>query len=157
MILQNIEFFSTARQFSQADLARRSGLSRQLISVWLNASSKRLNPTTDSLLKLAQGLGVRIQDLVDPIPLLGNPQERQALETSLLWDRLFPSVEHFLGALLRNDLRAIARLVEVYGMFAAAKIVGLVVWNKFQRYARYLPPLRRKQCEALWNYRASQV
>jgi hypothetical protein len=51
---------------------------------------------------------------------------------------------------VRGEGRAVARLVEVYGFFLSARMLGRSVWVRFPQYKRYLPPVRRRQLEELW-------
>jgi len=144
-----------ARGWSQSELARRVGVSRQAVSLWLG-QSPAASVRSHQLVRLSQVLGVPLQRLVDPLPCSA-PEERRRLQATLLWDRLFADLDDFAIAVNRRDLRAVGRLVEVYGLYATEKMVGKWIWSAFPRYRRYLHPARRRQLEALQAWRCNQT
>lgn len=77
--------------------------------------------------------------------------------TALLWDGLYPDLVDFAIAAGRFELRAVGRLVEVYGLYAAAKILGPSVWKRFHEFKRFLHPVRRRQLEALVEWRRNRT
>jgi transcriptional regulator with XRE-family HTH domain len=136
------------RDLSQSDLARAAGVSRQAVSGWMTGKK---DLRVSNLQKLSRTLGLSIDQLIEPLPVLDEIHVVNKLQTALLWDRLFPELEDFVIALVKGDLRAIARLVEVYGLYSAAATVGSVVWKNFSRYCRFIHPVRRQQLEILWK------
>jgi hypothetical protein len=48
-------------------------------------------------------------------------------------------------ALMDREPRAIARLVQVYGLFRSEKIIGRAVWRRFPEYRRFLHPARQEE------------
>jgi hypothetical protein len=102
------------------------------------------------LLRVGEALGVPVEQLARPLPCLG--RERVRLRATLLWDGLYPDLDDFAIAVNAGDPRAIGRLVEVYGLYASAKIAGKRVWNDFPSYGRYIHPARRRQLEALYRW-----
>lgn len=143
-----------ARGMSQSDLARLAGVSRQAVSLWFSSDEKP-QPRSGHLENLSRGLGVSIDDLVWPLPFLENEEGRLRLGAELNWDKMYPDVEGFLLALCRDELKAVARLVEAYGLFASARMAGPAVLDRFPEYKRFLPPALRRDLEPLWKMRES--
>lgn len=139
-----------ARKLNQSELARRVGVSRQAVSQWLQKAADA-SVSSQHLAQLAEVLEVDVDTLLHPLPCQG--AERAVAEAALLWDRLYPDLVEFAVAAGQWDLRAVARLVEVYGMYRTARILGSSVWKRFDEYARYLPPVRRSQLETLVRWR----
>lgn len=139
---------------NQSEVARLAGVTRQAVSVWLKA--KTANTQTRHLVALAQALGVPAQDLLEPLPGLSDEQ-RERWHSTLLWDRLYPDLDSFLLALVRSEDRALARLADRVGLYKAAKIAGTAVWRRFPAYKRYLPSVRRKGLERIWQLRQSRA
>lgn len=141
------------RGLSQSDLARIAGVSRQAVSAWFKngRDNQPINLHSANLQKLCDGLNIRMESLLKPSLLVSDPKKREDLEASLLWDRLFPDLEGFIVALVRKDLRALARLVQVYGLFQAQAVIDPSVWKRFHRYKKNLHPVRREECERIWN------
>ena len=54
-------------------------------------------------------------------------------------------------ALAGNDLRVIGRLVQVWGLYRAAKVVGTGVWREFGRYVKYIAPAQRRKYACIWR------
>ena len=73
-----------------------------------------------------------------------------AWQAQFLWDRLYPDLESYTLALSTGDLRAIGHLVQVWGLYRSAKVLGNVVWREFEKYAKYIPPPQRRKCECIW-------
>ncbi len=130
-----------------SDLARTANVSRAAVSLWMKQPNADVSDR--HLFSLAEYLGVSMETLMQPLPLLADTNRVQTIETALLWDRLYASIGDFAIALARREFRAIARLVEVYGMFRAEKIVGRTVWTAFKTYKTRIPPVRRNECERL--------
>lgn len=139
----------SARRLSQSDLARLAKVTRQTVSRWFavgrHANRGEINVESKTLRRISEALKISANDLISSTEI----PEKEKFETALLWDRAFGSLEEFAVALGRQELKAVARLVQVYGMFAAEKIVGQMVWRDFDRYARYIHPARRVECEKL--------
>ena len=148
MDFKTLSIIATLRGLNQSDLAALAGVSRQAVSLW--AKQSIINLRLKNLQQLAKGLGVSLDDLVQPLPVLNDPKATETLQTGLLWDHLFPSLESFVVALVKGDLRALARLVQVYGLYGGAKTMGPAVWKKFPQYKNLIHPARREQCEKLW-------
>lgn len=145
-----------ARGLSQSELARGVGVSRQAVSLWLK-QGPIVQVRGVHLIAVARLLRKRPEQLVEPLPLR-EANQRAALSAKLLWDRLYPSIDDFAIALTQREPRALARLVEVYGLYAAAKIAGAAaVWRGFPDYARFIPPVRRHQLEDLWSWKSSRA
>ena len=144
-----LNIISKLRKCSQSQLAIIAGVSRQAVSLWKKQSTISLR--SKNLQKLADGLGVKIDDLVRPLPILNNKKLARTYQTTLLWDHLFPNLEDYIIALVNHDPRAIARLIQVYGLYTSAKIIGPLVWKRFNLYKHYIHPIRRTQCEIIWN------
>lgn len=141
-----------ARKWSQADLARRVGISRQAISLWFK--SDEVSIRSRHLFALANVLGVSVDTLAAPLPAFGS--DHRALRTTYLWDRLYPDLDNFAIAVGRRELPAIARLVQVSGLYVAERVVGRSVWKVFSSYKRFIHPARRRQLEGLVQWRLNR-
>lgn len=150
MNINTISVFAGSRAISQSDLARMAGISRQAVSRWFKQGRPEIDVRASHLQKLSQALGVSMDELSLPLPCLQSPEERAALCAGLLWDRIYPDIGSFVAALVRGEERAVARLVEVYGLFLSARMLGRAVWVGFAQYKKRLPPVRRRQLEELW-------
>lgn len=154
MSTQSLQAICKLRNLSQSDLARMAGVSRQAVSLWLKApSGSELVMRTSHLRQLAGSLELRADELLQPLPILDDPEASRRLEASLLWDRLYPTLLDFSVALTRGQPPALARLVQVFGMYKGAKIAGRKIWERFPDYKRYIRPVRREQLEGIWLLR----
>lgn len=152
MNIRTLRALLKARGWRQSDLARRVGVSRQAVSLWFRQREQAIL-RSDHLLRAAEALGVPPEEIAQPLPCMG--VERNRLRATLLWDNLYPDLDDLAIALDRGDPRAVARLVEVHGLYAAEKVVGRRVWKRFPRFKRHLHPARRRVLEALhrWHER----
>jgi transcriptional regulator with XRE-family HTH domain len=150
---RTLEAFLKARGWTRAQLARRVDVSRQAVSLWFRAPEANLQ--SRHLLRLAEVLGVPAEDLAKPLPCF-EPRERARLRATLLWDRLYPDLDDFAVALNAGDPRAIARFVQVYGIFAGEATLGPSVWADFRDYKRHIHPTRRSELETLWDWHESR-
>ena len=144
---------------NQSDLARAVGVSRQCVSQWmLDCSSDGfVNIQTKHLLLIAKALNVIPDTLLRPLPLLCDPQSLQRETVRLLWDKLYPDLLSFLIAVLERRPEALARCVQVNGLYASARLFGERVWRDFPKYKHFIHPARRKELECLCQYRQSQM
>jgi transcriptional regulator with XRE-family HTH domain len=147
--VRTLEALLKARGWSQSEVARRVGVSRQAVSLWFRGSEANLHGR--HLIRLSEVLGVPVEELSKPLPCL-DPETRARLRATLLWDRLFPDLDDFALALNAEDPRALGRFVEVYGLYAAEAALGPFVWNAFPDYERFIQPARRRQLETLWSW-----
>lgn len=146
MFLSNIRLLCQLRGLTQSDLARKAGISRQAVSLWFSKGREGGVPVrSDHLVRLCQALEIGIDDLMTPLPDTGD------LEASLLWDRLYPDVFALVAAASDGEPRALARLVQVYGLLVSSRLFGRQVLGSFHRYKRYIHPTRREQCEQVWK------
>ena len=152
-----LKILSILRGYSQSDLARMTGISRQAVSLWFKNQSTQANIQSKHLEKLSSALEISLDELVKPLPALENEQNCQNLTTTLLWDKLYPSLESFFAAIINEEPRALARFVEVYGLYGASHNMGACVWKKFNDYKKYIHPIRRQQCEKIWNKEQNQM
>jgi len=143
-----------ARGWSQAELARRIGVSRQAVSLWFRGGGTA-RVRGDHLIRLSRALAVPVEDLVRPLPGLG--EEAEAERVALLWDGLYPDLVEFAIAAGRFEPKAVGRLVEVFGLFVAAKILGPGVWKNFDDFKRFIHPARRQQLETLVQWRRNRT
>lgn len=153
MWVRTLETFLKSRDLSQAELARLIGVSRQAVSLWFR--QKEANLHSRHLLRLSAVLDVPVEDLVKPLPCF-DTETHERLLAELLWDRLYPDLDDFAIALSASEPRAIGRLVEVYGLYAAAKALGDRVWQEFPSYKRFIHPARRRELERLWVWHEGQ-
>ena len=138
---------------SRSDLSRLAKVSRQAVSLWFQKAAEgytSLNIQSKHLRNISQNLGISQDELSSSLPIIGTSEEK-ALETTILWDRLYPSLPRFIVALHHGELRAIARLVQCYGLFRASSILGKTVWRKFHQYKEHIEPRQREQWQAIWN------
>ncbi len=141
---------------TQSELARRAGVSRQLVSQWFKEADRDgasdVNVYSRNQERLGAVLGVAPSELATALPILSVAAERKSLETLLLWDRLYPALEPFLSGLVRGQPDALARLVQVFGLYGAAKSAGQIVWDRFPRYKMKIHPAVRKRSEVIWTH-----
>ena len=141
-----------ARGWTQAELARRVGVSRQAVSLWFRGEEANLQ--SRHLIPMSQALGVSVEDLAKPLPCF-EPETHAQLRATLLWDRAYPDLDDFAMALNAGDPRALGRFVEVYGLFAAEATLGAFVWEDFPNYKQHIHPARRLELETLWAWHES--
>ena len=149
-----LEALLKARGWTQAELARRVGVSRQAVSLWFRGVEANLQGR--HLIRLSQVLGVSVEELAEPLPCF-EPEIHSQLRATLLWDRLFPDLDDFAVALNAGDPRALGRFVEVYGLYAAEATLGSTVWRDFPDYQRYIHPARRRELETLWAWHENRI
>ena len=135
----------------QANVAVMAGVSRQAVHRWWVAEEKDLNVLSGTQERLADSFGVPMQALSKELPVVSNEALRKKLETQLLWDKNYPNLEHFVRGLVLGNLAALARLTQVFGLFAAEKIAGKQIWKKFPKYKNKIHPGRRRTLEVIWN------
>jgi transcriptional regulator with XRE-family HTH domain len=129
-------------------------VSRQAVSLWFRGEGANLQ--SRHLIRLSQVLGVTVEDLVRPLPCF-EPETRERMRATLLWDRLFPDLDDFALALSAGDPRALGRFVEVDGLFAAEALLGSSAWTEFPNYKRHIHPARRLELETLWAWHESRT
>lgn len=150
--VHTLKSFALARQLNQSDFARAAGVTRQTVSHWFKQKGDgRINLYAKHLEKLVSYLDVSIEQLSQPLPILGNQNDRRKWETKLLWDRLFPNLETFIAGVIRGKREALARLVQVCGLYQSEKVAGRQVWRKFSSYKKLIHPAYRRQAEILWK------
>jgi len=142
-----------ARCWTQSELARQVGVSRQAVSLWFQR--EEVNLQSRHLIQLGRVLGVPMEDLIEPFPCF-DPETHARTRATLLWDRLYPDLDDLAVALNSGEPRALGRFVEVYGLFAAETTLGPTVWTKFRDYRRYIHPARRRELETLWAWHESR-
>ncbi|HLD45114.1 MAG TPA: hypothetical protein VJC18_06730 [bacterium] len=120
-------------------------MSNATVTKWFKQADRSdfVNIETKSLFGLARGLGV------DVSIFLSERRRLQPLQTSFLWDNLFPNMETFVKAVVQKRLPALARLVEVLGLRNASLVAGDVIYKKFSDYKKFIKPVRRQQMEVL--------
>jgi transcriptional regulator with XRE-family HTH domain len=150
MYVRTLQALLKAKGLSPAEFSRRVGVSRQAVSLWLR--KKEADLKSRHLLRVSEVLGVPVEDLVRPLPCF-EPETHERLRATLLWDRLYPDLDDFALALRASEPRAVGRLVEVYGLYAAERTLGPSVWHDFPSYKRFIHPARRRDLETLWDWR----
>lgn len=143
------------RGWNASQLARAACVSRQAVSLWLNASGAELDLRISTVEKLARALGTSVDTLLNAPLQVFEPDTYRILSVSFLWDRLYPSLEEFVTALCRREPRAAARLIQIVGLFMGAQILGRRVWRDFKKLAPLIAPERRHQCEVIWQSQKS--
>ncbi len=150
MNVETLKTIARARGLKQSDVARLAGVSRQAVCLWW-CQAGEVNVQFKHLRRLATALGVSLDDLAKPLPLLDDEHARAEAETALLWDRIYPDLPTFAAALLEGEAPALARLVQAYGLFGAERILGKRVWRDFQHYRRLIPPTLRTKYDTVWK------
>ena len=146
MLVDNLKFISKVRGLFQSDLARAAQVSRQAVSKWMKASAgTEIALRSGHLHRMATELDLDMGEFFVPLPEVGH------LETDLLWDRLYPDLVSLLVAALDGEGRALARVVQVYGLLVARKLFGVQVCDGFPDFARYIHPKRRRESERIWK------
>jgi transcriptional regulator with XRE-family HTH domain len=152
MNAQSLRAISQLRMISQSELARMAGVSRQAVSQWFKAPiGTELNVRTPHLRQLSDALHIDAKDLLQPLPVLDDGEAVRQYETTLLWDCLYPSLVDFSVALVHGESVALARLVQVFGIYKASKIAGQKIWDRFPGYKRHIRPIRREEIERVWQ------
>ena len=151
MHLGALKLLVAAKDWNQSQIAKMSMVSRQAVSLWFKSEKNSVDIHSSHLIALSDAAGCQIRNLVRAPAGLENPTQRQELENYYNWDRSYKSIESFLVLVARGDLRALSRLVERSGIFVAASIVGVEIWEKFHEYKNFLPPQKRKAAELLWK------
>lgn len=149
MDVRTLEALLKARGLSRAELARRVGVTRQAVSLWFRG--ERAEPRGRHLVRVAEVLGVPVETVTRPLPCLG-AAEHARLRATLLWDALYPDLDDFAIALRAREPRALARLVEVHGLYGAEKAIGPDAWSRFPDYERFLHTGRRGELRTLWDW-----
>lgn len=144
MYLQHLNNARYLRKLRVAGIARYAGVSRAAVSKWFQTSADWANVETKTIITLAERLGVSPDLFLKPCARLDR------FQTRFLWDRLYPDMESFVDALNRDQLPAIARLVQVAGFHEASLVIGERAATLFDRYKRHIKPARRRQLEILW-------
>src|SRR5690242_10277910 len=121
MNVATLDLLARARRMNQSDIARLSGVSRQAVSKWFKAAGGHVDIRSGHLEKLAAGLGVPMECMLHELPGL-DPSSRVRLETQLNWDHAFADLGAFLADAVRGNEKAVARLVEAFGLYQAAKL-----------------------------------
>jgi transcriptional regulator with XRE-family HTH domain len=143
-----------ARGWNQSELARQVGISRQAVSLWFR-QGEQVGLRGAHLLRLGEVLGLPVEEIARPLPCFGDDHDR--LEAELLWDRLYPDLDDFAIAVAKGELSAVARLVEVYGLFASAKVAGDWIWEAFLTYQRFIHPARRRALRRLAEWHGNRI
>ncbi len=147
-----LKFLCSIKKISQSDLAREIGVSRQIVSRWFLTDKTQSNIYSLHQERIANYFGLTFEELSNPLPIISNPEERKKVETQLLWDKLFRNLEEYLSALVRGNLPAMARLVQVYGLYPSYQMMGNVILKKFPDYKRIIHPALREKFEVLWKF-----
>src|SRR5262249_23680062 len=128
------------------------------VSRWFKSPvDSEVSVQTPHLRRLSEGLHVSAEDLLYPLPVLGEIESTRRYEAALLWDGLYPDLSEFAVALVRGEMPALARLVQVFGLYKAWKIAGQKVWERFPEYKKHIRPVRREQLECVWRLRQNRI
>lgn len=161
MNIETLFCFMKIRGISGATLARKAGISRQALTEWKRkakqAQNPRVNVYSQTQESLAQVLGVRSEELGQTFQIISDPNLRKSIEAEILWDRLYPDIASFSSAVVKGAPQALARLVQVYGLYASAKMAGQQIWNNFPEYKYKMHPAYRKQAEIVWTLAQNQA
>ena len=123
------------------------------MSLWFK--QERASIRGQHLLRVGQVLGIPVEALDRPLP--GEAEAQRHLRSAYLWDHLYPELSDFAVAVGRREPQAVARLVQVDGIYAAAKLIGRSAWTGFDDYKRFIHPARRRQLEGLVRWHAHRT
>ena len=151
MNLATLKSLSRIKGVRQADVAAMAGVSRQAVHHWWTSTDANLNVHSKTQEHLAKSFGVPMDVLSKKLPVVSNESQRKKIESQLLWDGLYPDLEHFARGLVVGQPEALARLVQVFGLFASEKIAGKQVSKKFPQYKHLIHPARRRTLEVVWT------
>lgn len=151
MKIQTLKSLAKFKGIRQADIASMAGVSRQAVNKWWSSGEQDLNVLSKNQERLAEFFNVPMGALSVDMPIVSNESERTKLETQLLWDKSYPDLECFARGLVLGHHDALARLAQVFGLFAAEKIAGQQIWKKFPKYKNKIHPGRRRTLEVIWN------
>jgi len=144
---------------NQSDIAEAAGVTRQAVSLWLGGcdGDREINIKTKNLIRLADNLSVDLRDILMSVKISEDTEYMRQMKACLLWDRLYPSLESFLIDVSRGKNVALARLVQVFGLYESSRIAGKKIWKNFNRFKKYINPVRRRECENIWNIRKNLI
>ena len=157
MNIRTLKSLVRIKGLRQADVALLAGVSRQAVHKWWIAKESHINVFAENQRRLASSLGVSMEVLSKELPIVSSDSERRKLESQLLWDKLYPDIESFIRALVLGQLHALARLVQVFGLFESEIIIGKAIWVKFPEFKAKIHPGRRQTLEIVWNEVQSQT
>lgn len=157
MNVETVKTLARLKGIRQADVAAMAGVSRQAVHRWWSSEQVNIEVLAGSQKQLAESFGVSMGLLSEKLPVVSNRKLKKALQTQLLWDKLYPDIEHFVRALVVGNLDALARLTQVFGFFAAEKIAGSKVWTNFPKYKSKIHPARRRMLEMIWTEMQNQI
>lgn len=146
MYLQNIKNIKKIKSLNDSNLATLAGVSRAAVHRWFAEieTGDWVNVETATVIRLADSLHL------DPSFFLRKRKYLEPHKTQFLWDALYPDLESFCLALTQNQKPALARLVQVLGFHEACFVAGKKVLTEFERYKKFIKPVRCKQLEVLW-------
>lgn len=147
MYLQVLNNIMVSRGLNRADIAGLAGVSRAAVSKWFQQGEKRgwINVETETIFRLAKALRL------PPETFLKEREDISIYQTEFLWDGLYPNMERFLKAAVEGRLPALARLVQVLGFRGAKAITGKKAIILFEKYKKYIQPVRRRALENIWQ------
>lgn len=147
MYCQNLKYISGLKGIKPADLARLAGVSRAAVSRWFREGNRTgfMNMETKTLSRLSQSLNLAPGVFFEKLPDL-EPES-----TLFLWDSLYSDMAAFVCALIKGEIQAVARLVQVLGLHESKMILGKKIVHDFSKYKKYLHPARARQLEAIWH------
>jgi transcriptional regulator with XRE-family HTH domain len=153
MNLNTLQSLLKIRGWTPSQLAKEAGISRQVVSLWSSRARiqgfEDINVFSKNQKRVATALNVKPQTL--DMALISE-KNKEDLKTELLWDHLYPNLETFSAAIVKGQPDAVARLVQVYGLVASARMVGKKIWKTFPLYKKKLHPAYRKEAEIIWKY-----
>lgn len=146
-----------SRKIRPSQLAHELGVSRQTVNTWLHAK-KEIQIKADHLLKLSQILETPMESFFIKLPT-SNVRLKKELMSTLLWDRLYPSIEELVIAALQWQHEAIARLVQTYGFITASRLLGVknshAIYDRYPIYKKYIHPQKRKILDNIWELKCN--
>jgi transcriptional regulator with XRE-family HTH domain len=157
--LPTLQTLIIAKGIRPTYLAKKIGVSRQTIYKWLH-SIEYISIKSSLLEKLSKFLQIKIEVLLSPLPCTDKKTNNE-LNASLLWDHLYPSIEHLVIAAIKWEPQAIARLVQTYGFITTAKIMGRgsknALWDRYPFYKKHIHPAKRSALDKVWENQWNRI
>lgn len=156
---QTFKAILKSRKLRPSQVASDLAVSRQTVNTWLHAKNN-IHIKSDHLFKLSQLLNVPMESFFIKLPT-SNTRQKKELMSTLLWDRLYPSIEDLVIAALEWQHEAIARLVQTYGFITTSRLLMIknsrAIYDRYPVYKKYIHPQKRKILDNIWEINCNPV
>ena len=92
MYLGVLKTVKAKRGYSQSDVAKAAGVSRQAVSLWFTSGDEFQNVHVANLLKLSAALDIEPAELLKPFAGIADPAVVRALTAEFCWDRAYADI-----------------------------------------------------------------